>query len=46
MRSMGCEEYVIKPWYSETARITGDGHLFVGLDHSLWAHRAGLRNSL
>jgi hypothetical protein len=33
-------------WYYETARIAGDAHLFVGLDRSLWARRAGVRNSL
>jgi hypothetical protein len=34
-----------KGWYSETARITGDACLFVGLNRSLWACRAGVRNS-
>lgn len=34
-----------KGWYSETARIAGDAHLRVGIDRSLWARRAGVRNS-
>jgi hypothetical protein len=33
-------------WFSDTATITGDGHLFAALEHSLWMHRAGVPNSL
>jgi len=29
-----------KWWYSDTATIVGDGHLFGGFGRSLWAHRA------
>jgi hypothetical protein len=35
-----------KRWYPETAKIAGDDNLFVGLDSSLWAQFAGVRNLL
>jgi hypothetical protein len=46
MRASKTAVVIRKRSFSETARITGDGQLFVGLDHSLRARRAGVRNSL